>query len=98
MTETTGPKKSVTLDDLLKANQQQFDKVFGIQRTEMGLLRGSRAAVTRAELTSASLERARGLGTPGTIEAPKAGKCCRSMESFLPIYRTKRCKSMVSEK
>ena len=55
MLEPESPLKSVSLDDLLKANREQFDKIFGVQREELGLLGTTRVALTEQELGSASL-------------------------------------------
>ena len=38
MNEPGGRTKTVTLDDLLKSNREQCDKIFGVQQKEMGLL------------------------------------------------------------
>jgi N-methylhydantoinase B len=46
---------TVSFDDLLKANKQQFDKIFSQQTKELGLLGASHRPPTAADLTSASL-------------------------------------------
>ena len=46
---------TVTFDDLLKANKQQFDSIFSAQTKELGLLGASRRPPTTADLASASL-------------------------------------------
>jgi N-methylhydantoinase B len=45
----------VSFDDLLKANKQQFDKIFSAQTRELGLLDSSHRPPTEADLASASL-------------------------------------------
>ena len=56
MTESGPPTKTVSLDDLLKANKAQFDKIFGVQKEELGLRGMSRKPVTRHDLSSASMK------------------------------------------
>src|SRR5579875_2655318 len=46
---------AVSFDDLLKANKQQFDKIFSAQTKELGLLGASQRPATTADLASASL-------------------------------------------
>ena len=46
---------TVSFDDLLKANKQQFDRVFSAQTKELGLLGSSHRPATSADLASASL-------------------------------------------
>ena len=46
---------SVSFDDLLKANKQQFDKIFSDQIQELGLLGSSHRPPTNADLASASM-------------------------------------------
>ena len=46
---------SVSFDDLLKANKQQFDKIFSDQIQELGLLGSSHRPPTSADLASASM-------------------------------------------
>jgi N-methylhydantoinase B len=46
---------SVSFDDLLKANKQQFDRIFSTQTEELGLLGASHRPATAADLASASL-------------------------------------------
>src|SRR5580658_5364434 len=46
---------SVSFDDLLKANKQQFDKIFSDQVQELGLLGSSHRPATNADLASASM-------------------------------------------
>lgn len=46
---------SVSFDDLLKANKQQFDRIFSTQTEELGLLGASHRPPTAADLASASL-------------------------------------------
>ena len=46
---------AVSFDDLLKANKQQFDKIFSAQTQELGLLGSNHRPATSADLASASL-------------------------------------------
>jgi N-methylhydantoinase B len=46
---------TVSFDDLLKANKQQFDRIFSAQTQELGLLGASLRPPTSADLASASL-------------------------------------------
>src|SRR5580704_7334272 len=46
---------TVSFDDLLKANKQQFDRIFSTQTQELGLLGASLRPPTSADLASASL-------------------------------------------
>ena len=46
---------TVSFDDLLKANKQQFDQIFAVQTRELGLVGTSRRPPTAADLESASL-------------------------------------------
>jgi N-methylhydantoinase B len=46
---------TVRFDDLLKANKQQFDRIFSAQTEELGLLSASLRPATGADLASASL-------------------------------------------
>ena len=55
MTNFSPLSSSVSFDDLLKANKQQFDKVFSSQTQELGLLGSSHRPATSADLASASL-------------------------------------------
>jgi N-methylhydantoinase B len=46
---------TVSFDDLLKANKEQFDRIFSEQTKELGLLGSSHRPTTSADLASASL-------------------------------------------
>lgn len=48
--------KSVSLDDLLKANKEQFDKIFASQMDEVGLVQAPHRPPTHEDLESASLK------------------------------------------
>ena len=48
--------KSVSLDDLLKANKEQFDKIFASQMDEVGVVQAPHRPPTREDLESASLK------------------------------------------
>ena len=56
MTNFSPLSSTVSFDDLLKANKQQFDRVFSAQTKELGLLGSSHRPTTSADLASASLE------------------------------------------
>ncbi len=58
MTELNPPGKSISLDDLLKANKSQFDSLFAEQMKDNGLVAASPEPTTEADLASASLEAA----------------------------------------
>ncbi len=66
------PPKSVSLDDLLRANKSQFDTLFSQQMGENGLVDVSLTPVVEADLASASLETAEAPPTPATpaVERP----------------------------
>jgi N-methylhydantoinase B len=55
MTNFSPLSSSVSFDDLLKANKQQFDKIFLTQTEELGLLGITHPPPTSADLASASL-------------------------------------------
>jgi N-methylhydantoinase B len=55
MTNFNPLSSSVSFDDLLKANKQQFDKIFSAQTEELGLLGVTHRPPTSADLASASL-------------------------------------------
>ena len=46
---------TVSFDDLLKANKQQFDSIFSAQTKELGLIGASVRPPTSADLASAAL-------------------------------------------
>ena len=48
--------QSVSLDDLLKTNKDQFDKIFASQMGDVGLVDSTHRPPTRADLESASLQ------------------------------------------
>ena len=54
--------KSVSLDDLLKANKEQFDKIFSSQMGDVGLVEAPHRPATQEDLESASLRAHRGAG------------------------------------
>ena len=56
MTDLNPPGKSVSLDDLLKANRDQFDKIFATQMREIGLVGARHRPPTQEDLASASLQ------------------------------------------
>jgi len=58
---------SVSFDDLLKANKQQFDRIFSAQTEELGVLGVNHRPPTNADLTSASLASA--AGAPSDVYA-----------------------------
>src|ERR1700735_545416 len=55
MTNLSPLSNTVTFDDLLKTNKQQFDRVFALQSKELGLLATSHRPPTSTDLASASL-------------------------------------------
>ena len=55
---TDRPRKTASLDDLLKANKEQFDKIFSTQMTEIGVVDSTIRPVTREDLRSASMDAA----------------------------------------
>ena len=60
MTNFNPLSSTVSFDDLLKANKQQFDKIFSAQTEELGLLGSTHRPPTAADLASASLASQRG--------------------------------------
>ncbi len=65
---TDRPRRTGSLDDLLKANKEQFDKIFSAQMTEIGVVDTTIRPVTREDLRSASMDAA-AVAEP-VIEAP----------------------------
>ncbi len=55
MTNFDPLSSTVSFDDLLQANKQQFDKIFSSQTKELGLLGSNHRPPTAADLASASL-------------------------------------------
>ena len=55
MTDLNPPRRSVSLDDLLKANKAQFDSVFAAQMRDTGLVSVTHRPATAEDLVSASL-------------------------------------------
>src|SRR5271170_929491 len=55
MANFTPLSSTVSFDDLLKANKQQFDRIFSEQTKELGLLGSSHRPTTSADLASAGL-------------------------------------------
>jgi len=68
MTNFTPLGSTVSFDDLLKANKEQFDKVFSVQTKELGLLGSSHRPPTNADLASASLA-SEAAGQPSEVYA-----------------------------
>ena len=64
MTNLTPLASSVSLDDLLKSNKQQFDEIFAAQMTEIGLQAADRLPTLAADLESASLQAAQAAAEP----------------------------------
>ncbi len=56
---TDRPRKTASLDDLLKANKEQFDRIFSAQMTEIGVVDATLRPVTSEDLRSASMDAAR---------------------------------------
>ncbi len=57
MNENSNRQVSISLDDLLKSNKDQFDKLFSQQMDAAGLVRSTSSPVTQADLQSESLRR-----------------------------------------
>ncbi len=55
MTDLNPPSKSVSLDDLLRANKDQFDQLFATQVREVGLVDVSHRPATEEDLMSPSM-------------------------------------------
>ena len=72
MTESSGFSKPVSLDDLLQTNREQFDKIFGVQKEQMGLMRVSHIPLTEQDLAAPSLMPIPGAGSPGESRLPPA--------------------------
>ena len=68
MTNFNPLSSTVSFDDLLKANKQQFDKIFSAQTEELGLLGSTHRPPTAADLASASLA-SHGGGDPTDLYA-----------------------------
>jgi N-methylhydantoinase B len=64
-TDSNAPRRNVSLDDLLQANKQQFDKLFSHQMEDVGLVAVSHRPVTEEDLRSASLEAKEAKGAKG---------------------------------
>ena len=58
MSDTTPTAKPISLEALLSANKEQFDKLFSRQTGENGLIAVSRRPATRQDLASASIDAA----------------------------------------
>src|SRR5579872_3838842 len=58
MANSSPLSSTVSFDDLLKANKQQFDRIFSAQTEELGLLALTHRPPTAADLVSASLTEA----------------------------------------
>ncbi len=78
--DSNAPRRNVSLDDLLQANKQQFDKLFSHQMEDVGLVAVSHRPVTEEDLRSASLEATEAKeakeakGATGATEATEASK------------------------
>ena len=62
MNEQIPERGRMSLDDLLKSNKAQFDRVFSSQMSEAGLLSTDHRPVTAADLQSASMTAAMDIG------------------------------------
>ncbi len=70
MTDLNPPGKSVSLDDLLKANKAQFDRLFATQASEAGLVEVGRRPATEEDLMSPSVRAWHdGEGAAGLLDA-----------------------------
>ena len=68
MTNMNPLSRSISFDDLLKANKEQFDKLFNAQVRDEGLIAVSAKPVTEEDLQSASLARENGGTRPDVGE------------------------------
>jgi len=80
---------SVNFDDLLKANKQQFDKIFSAQTEQLGLLGTSHQPPTTADLTSASLA-SEAAGRPADLYAMLNERFGSQWSSEVVEHRTER--------
>jgi N-methylhydantoinase B len=55
MSDPQATRKPISLNDLLQSNREQFDRLFGRQREEQGLMRATHFPVTAADMASASM-------------------------------------------
>ncbi|MFP6773379.1 MAG: hydantoinase B/oxoprolinase family protein [Alphaproteobacteria bacterium] len=69
MNEQNPERGRMSLDDLLKANKAQFDKVFSTQMSEAGLLSTDHRPATAADLESASMAAAMDTMAIGDVTA-----------------------------
>ena len=92
---------TVSFDDLLKANKQQFDSIFSTQTKELGLLGASVRPPTSADLTSASLSS--GAAADGDLYAMLNERFGSRWSSEVVEHKTERgsvtvlCKLMVDD-
>jgi N-methylhydantoinase B len=89
MTNFSPLSSTVSFDDLLKANKQQFDRIFSAQTQELGLLGASRRPVTAADLASASLA-AEGAGEPFDVYAMLNARFASGWSSEVVEHKTER--------
>jgi N-methylhydantoinase B len=80
---------TVSFDDLLKANKQQFDAVFSAQTKELGLLGSSHRPPTTADLASASLVSA-AAGQPSDLYAVLNDRFGSAWSSEVVEHKTER--------
>jgi N-methylhydantoinase B len=80
---------TVSFDDLLKANKQQFDRIFSTQTQELGLLGASLRPATSADLASASLA-AEGAAKSGDLYATLNERFGSGWSSEVVEHKTER--------
>jgi N-methylhydantoinase B len=101
MPNFTPLSSTVSFDDLLKANKQQFDSIFSTQTKELGLLGASVRPPTSADLTSASLSSA--AAADGDLYAMLNARFGSRWSSEVVEHKTERgsvtvlCKLMVDD-
>ncbi len=89
MTNFNPLSSTVSFDDLLQANKQQFDKIFSTQTKELGLLGSSHRPPTAADLASASLASEAGRG-PSDLYAMLNGRFGSAWSSEVVEHKTER--------
>jgi N-methylhydantoinase B len=80
---------TVSFDDLLKANKQQFDAVFSAQTKELGLLGSSHRPPTTADLASASIA-SEAAGQPSDLYAVLNDRFGSAWSSEVVEHKTER--------
>ncbi len=89
MTNFSPLGSTVSFDDLLKANKEQFDKIFLVQTKELGLLGSSHRPPTNADLASASLA-SEAAGQPSDVYALLNDRFGSQWSSDIVEHKTER--------